>query len=163
MKFAAYRPFVALLAVLLAGCQASLHPKPIWSARQVEALRAAGFVQTDRGWELSVNDRLLFPSDESRVDTQQAVVIKRIATNLQAVAIRHASIEGHADITGTDHHNLVLSGQRARAVAGVFIGAGFQRSNVRTEGLGDRYPIEDNGTAEGRRENRRVVILLTAP
>ncbi|NIJ65427.1 OOP family OmpA-OmpF porin [Sphingomonas leidyi] len=163
MKFAAYRPAFALLALLLAGCQASMHPKPLWTAPQLEVMRAAGFVQTDRGWELSVADRLLFASDESRVDEKQAVAIARIASNLQAVDIRHATIEGHADITGTRRHNLILSGQRARAVASVFVGAGFDRGNIRTEGLGDRYPIEDNRTAEGRQENRRVVILLSAP
>ncbi|MDH4742714.1 OmpA family protein [Sphingomonas sp. CBMAI 2297] len=163
MKLAGYGPLLALLALLLAGCQASMRPKPLWTAPQIEAMRAAGFVQTDRGWELSVADRLLFASDESRVDEKQAVVIARIASNLQAVEIRHATIEGHADITGTRHHNLVLSGQRARAVANVFVGAGFDRDNIRAEGLGDRYPIEDNRTAEGRQENRRVVILLTAP
>jgi OOP family OmpA-OmpF porin len=163
MKFPIGRALIALVALALAGCQASSRMRGPWSPRQIEVMRAEGFAPTGRGWELSVDDRLLFPTDESSVDPGQATVVNRIATNLLGVQIRHATIEGHADWTGTAQHNQVLSKHRADAVAGVFAGAGFARSNLHAVGLGERFPIEDNTTATGRRENRRVVILLTAP
>ncbi|RSU92578.1 OmpA family protein [Sphingomonas koreensis] len=122
-----------------------------------------GFAETDRGWEFSINDRLLFASDESTVLPQQAGSIKRIAGRLLAVDIRHATVEGHADGSGSAEHNQRLSERRAAAVAEVLVGSGFDKTAISTTGLGDRFPIESNATAEGRRENRRVVILITAP
>lgn len=163
MRFPVGLPSIAIIALTLAGCQVSLHGRGPWSSRQIEAMRAEGFTPTARGWELSVNDRLLFPTDESRVDPDKAKTVSRMAAHLRAVSIRHAMIEGHADWTGSAQHNQALSKQRADAVADVFASVGFARSDLRTEGLGERYPIEDNTTASGRRENRRVVILLTAP
>ncbi|MET0307240.1 MAG: OmpA family protein [Sphingomonas sp.] len=163
MKLLAGRLSIVVAILFLAGCQTSMHPRSPWSQKQIETMRSEGFAPTDRGWELSVNDRLLFPTDESHVDPGQATLINRMATHLRAVRIRRATIEGHADWTGTERHNETLSKHRADAVAAVFANAGFARADLRTVGLGERYPIEDNKTATGRRENRRVVILLTAP
>lgn len=166
MKFPVGRlpiAFAAACAMLLAGCQASLHAGGPWSKRQIAVMRGEGFVPTQRGWEFSVNDRLLFPTDKGDIDPGQATIINRMAMNLHAVEIRHVTVEGHADWTGTEQHNEILSKHRADAVGAVFAGAGFARADLRTVGLGERYPIEDNTTATGRRENRRVVILLTAP
>jgi OOP family OmpA-OmpF porin len=163
VKFPGRLPIAIAAIALTGGCQASLQPRSPWSQKQVEVMRGEGFVPTQRGWEFSVNDRLLFPTDEASVDPGQATIINRMATNLRSVQIRHATIEGHADWTGTEQHNETLSKHRADAVAAVFAGAGFARTDLRTVGLGERYPIEDNKTATGRRENRRVVILLTGP
>ena len=134
-----------------------------WTGEQIATLRAAGFVDTPRGWEFGMSDRLLFATDESRIIAAQATIITRIASRLVAVNIHHASVEGHTDTTGSVSHNDALSVRRASAVAEALDLGGFERRNVNVVGLGQRYPVESNATANGRRENRRVVILITAP
>lgn len=153
---------LALAALILGGCQMSKDGSR-WTRAQRTVLTSEGFVETDRGWEFSINDRLLFATDESVVLPEQAGSIRRIAGRLLAVDIRRAAVEGHADGTGTAEHNQRLSERRAAAVAGVLVASGFAQPAVTTLGLGDRFPVESNSTAEGRRENRRVVILITAP
>lgn len=152
----------AAAALVLAGCRTARQPGA-WTAAQIAALTGAGFVQTERGWEFSMNDRLLFPSDQGDVDPAQAAIITRIARELLAVGIRHVAIEGHTDNTGRTAHNLALSARRARSVARLFEISGFAAGDIATAGLAARYPVEDNATPEGRRENRRVVVLITAP
>jgi OOP family OmpA-OmpF porin len=154
---------VSLMAFLslLGGC-ATPRPHAAWTDQQVAMLRSEGFVSTARGWEFSMNDRLLFGTDESNVLPAQAMVVTRIATRLLGVGIDRATIEGHTDNTGTSQHNHVLAKQRADAVASVMVGGGFARANVRSVSLGELYPAASNRTADGRHENRRVVILVTA-
>ncbi|EPD1818632.1 OmpA family protein, partial [Escherichia coli] len=36
-------------------------------------------------------------------------------------------------------------------------------SNLTTQGLGKKYPIASNKTAQGRAENRRVAVVITTP
>ncbi|WP_447728748.1 OmpA family protein [Sphingomonas koreensis] len=154
--------FLALAALILSGCQMSKDKSP-WTRAQRAVFTSEGFTETDRGWEFSINDRLLFATDESTVLPAQVGSIRRIAGRLLGVDIRHAAVEGHADGSGGAEHNQRLSERRAAAVAEVLAGSGFAPSAVSTVGLGDRFPVETNATVEGRRENRRVVILITAP
>lgn len=154
--------FLALAALVLGGCQMSKDKSP-WTRAQRAVFTSEGFTETDRGWEFSINDRLLFATDESIVLPQQAGSIRRIAGRLLGVDIRRATVEGHADGSGGADHNQRLSERRAAAVAEVLVASGFAQSEVSTAGLGDRFPVESNATVEGRRENRRVVILIAAP
>lgn len=154
--------WLAVLALVLGGCQMSKNGSRFTRA-QLAVLTSEGFAETQRGWEFSINDRLLFDTDESAVLPDQSARIRRVAGRLLAVGIRRAAVEGHADDTGSAEHNQRLSERRAATVAQVLVSAGFPATGVSTVGLGERFPIEDNGTTAGRRENRRVVILIAAP
>lgn len=153
---------LTILALVLGGCQMSKNGSRFTRA-QLAVLTSEGFSETDRGWEFSINDRLLFETDDSNVRPAQAASVQRVGRRLIAVGIRQAAVEGHADDTGSAEHNQRLSERRAAAVARLLEGAGFAPAAVAAVGLGERFPVEDNGTAAGRRENRRVVILITAP
>ena len=153
---------LALAALILGGCQMSKDKSP-WTRAQRAVFTSEGFTETDRGWEFSINDRLLFATDESVVLPEQAGSIRRIAGRLLSVDIRRAAVEGHADGTGGADHNQRLSERRAAAVAEVLVASGFERTGVTTTGLGDRFPVGRNSTVEGRREKPPVVILITAP
>lgn len=153
---------LTLAALILGGCQMSKDGSRFTRGQQA-ALAAEGFAQTDRGWEFNVDDRLLFGVDDSALQSDQAASIQRIGARLLAVDIRHAAVEGHADDTGNADHNQRLSERRAVAVANMLVSAGFASPDVTSIGLGERYPVDTNRSAEGRRQNRRVVILITAP
>ncbi len=156
----------ALMAgtILVTACTATPAPGGgPFSRPQVAALQKAGFDKTDRGWEFSVSDKLLFATDKAEVLPGQVTAIRRVTQALIGVGIRHVEVEGHTDGTGTVRYNDALSVKRASAVADAMIAAGMPRENVKVVGLGERYPVESNATAAGRAENRRVVMLITAP
>ncbi|WP_336959207.1 OmpA family protein [Sphingobium aquiterrae] len=158
MQLSRFLPAFAA-AVLLAACQTTADPSGL-SHRQVATLRANGFVQTERGWEFDVGSRVLFATDESSLVPDQRERLKTMAHTLHAVEIDAARVEGHTDVTGSDGYNEALSLRRARAVADALIEGGMAQNGVVPTGLGARDPVESNATAQGRHENRRVVIIV---
>jgi len=68
-------------------------------------------------------------------------------------------IGGHTDNSGTPAHNLTLSQQRADAVKAQLIIMGVDNGRLTTKGFGDTKPIADNGTMEGKAQNRRVEFV----
>ena len=67
---------------------------------------------------------------------------------------------GHTDSQGSDSSNQALSERRANAVAGYLLQKGVVEARIETIGFGEKQPVADNGTAEGRALNRRVEISL---
>ena len=65
---------------------------------------------------------------------------------------------GHTDWIGTEEWNQGLSERRAAAVKAYLVSKGIEPNRVYTEGKGEKQPIADNRTAEGRAKNRRVEI-----
>jgi outer membrane protein OmpA-like peptidoglycan-associated protein len=73
----------------------------------------------------------------------------------------HLDVEGHTDNTGSVQVNQKLSEQRAEAVAKYLVVQGVLEKNVKSAGFADTHPVADNSTAEGRKKNRRVEIIVS--
>jgi OOP family OmpA-OmpF porin len=147
---------------LLAACQTVQSQRPAgFTPQQVAALQRQGFEQAGDDWQFGMADRLLFASDESTLIPDQKVAIGRISGALVGVGIHGARVEGHTDSTGAASYNEALSLRRAQAVADALIGGGMTRPAMRVVGMGARVPVESNRSATGRRENRRVVIIVS--
>jgi OOP family OmpA-OmpF porin len=65
---------------------------------------------------------------------------------------------GHTDSVGSDAYNQRLSIRRSEAVKSYLVSKGVEKNRVYTEGKGEKQPVADNKTAEGRAKNRRVEI-----
>jgi OOP family OmpA-OmpF porin len=65
---------------------------------------------------------------------------------------------GHTDAVGTDGYNQGLSVKRSEAVKAYLVSKGIEKNRVYTEGKGEKQPVADNKTTEGRAKNRRVEI-----
>jgi outer membrane protein OmpA-like peptidoglycan-associated protein len=71
-------------------------------------------------------------------------------------------VQGHTDSTGSEQHNQELSERRAEAIQNLLIGVGVDQQRLTAVGYGEGYPVAGNDAASGRRQNRRVEILLKA-
>jgi len=65
---------------------------------------------------------------------------------------------GHTDSVGSDTYNQKLSVRRAESVKAYLVSKGIEKNRVYTEGKGEKQPVADNKTSEGRAKNRRVEI-----
>jgi OmpA-OmpF porin, OOP family len=65
---------------------------------------------------------------------------------------------GHTDSDGSDAANQKLSVARAEAVKAYLVSKGIEKNRVYTEGKGEKQPVADNKTKEGKAKNRRVEI-----
>ena len=65
---------------------------------------------------------------------------------------------GHTDSIGTDAYNQKLSVRRAESVKAYLVSKGIEKNRIYTEGKGEKQPVADNKTTEGRAKNRRVEI-----
>ena len=65
---------------------------------------------------------------------------------------------GHTDSVGGDAYNQKLSIRRSEAVKAYLVSKGIEKNRVYTEGKGEKQPIANNKTSEGRAKNRRVEI-----
>ena len=71
------------------------------------------------------------------------------------------TVEGHTDNTGSDELNQKLSEQRAGTVRDYLLTQGLAGDSVSAQGFGKTTPAFDNSTADGRRKNRRVEIIVS--
>jgi OOP family OmpA-OmpF porin len=65
---------------------------------------------------------------------------------------------GHTDSDGSDAANQALSVKRSEAVKAYLVSKGIEKNRVYTEGKGEKQPVADNKTKEGKAKNRRVEI-----
>lgn len=150
-----------LAASLLAGCQA---PQGKFSQEQIAEMKTWGFSENAGDWSLGMSDKILFDTNDSTLKTDSRQQIQTMAARLAATGLTHARMEGHTDNYGEESYNEALSLKRADRVADAWAdGAHIPRVNLTTRGLGKKYPVASNKTAQGRAENRRVTVVISAP
>jgi OOP family OmpA-OmpF porin len=69
-------------------------------------------------------------------------------------------VAGYTDSVGTDAYNQGLSERRANAVRDYLASHGVDASRLSSTGFGESNPVADNGTADGRSQNRRVELNI---
>jgi outer membrane protein OmpA-like peptidoglycan-associated protein len=150
--------YAAILIVIttLSACQTTTGLTPA----QTTLLQREGFKLTEEGWELNLSAKLLFASDSENLSAEVETNIVQLTQELLKVGIDHARLEGHTDNTGASAYNDQLSLRRADSVAQIMIRAGMSAEKIATQGRGQREPLYDNNTAQGRSENRRVAIII---
>jgi outer membrane protein OmpA-like peptidoglycan-associated protein len=71
------------------------------------------------------------------------------------------AVEGYTDNTGSLPFNQTLSEQRASSVRAYLVSQGLSPNAVSATGFGMSNPVADNGTPQGRQQNRRVEIVVS--
>jgi outer membrane protein OmpA-like peptidoglycan-associated protein len=106
-------------------------------------------------------DRLLFETGSATLKPASQEQIKNVAEILRAYPSVKARIGGYTDNTGDPAANLKLSQDRATNVRNAIIALGVAPDRLAAEGYGEQFPVADNGTAEGRQQNRRIALRVT--
>ncbi|QHV94089.1 OmpA family protein [Spirosoma endbachense] len=114
------------------------------------------------GIKISFGSDILFDVDSYELKSETKKQLIDFAQTLNKYEDTDIRIEGHADATGSDDHNLKLSRQRADAVGSFLEAQGVKTSRVDEMGYGESQPVADNSTETGRRKNRRVDIAVFA-
>ena len=100
-----------------------------------------------------------FDTDKATLRPDAQPIVEEIGKLLAGDPALKLSIEGHTDNTGTPAHNQDLSAARARSVLGALVGLGVDPTRLASQGFGQDKPIADNGTEDGRAQNRRVELV----
>jgi outer membrane protein OmpA-like peptidoglycan-associated protein len=111
-----------------------------------------------------------FGKNSAKLSAAAASRIKAIASDIASKKVTDPiRVFGFTDNLGSSAHGDVLSKQRADAVYKILAEqlAASDSSNTaysfQVRGYGEDYPIADNSTEPGRKQNRRVEITFTPP
>lgn len=100
-----------------------------------------------------------FETGKATITDDSAKALGEVAKLLTENADLKLRVEGHTDNVGKSKDNLALSKKRAEAVKEWLSKNGVEAGRLTTEGFGDKKPVADNSTEEGRAKNRRVELV----
>ncbi len=125
-----------------------------------DRLTRLGAKVSDSEVTIRLSGAVLFDFDSDRIRADAERMLLDVGEVLEAYPKRPVRVEGHTDSVASDAYNQKLSERRAAAVASWFTRHGIESSRLRAAGFGESRPVADNGTAEGRQQNRRVEIVV---
>jgi len=101
-----------------------------------------------------------FDLGKSALRPRARVTLDSLAQQLNTSAARsvNITITGYTDSIGSDAYNLKLGMARATSVRSYLASKGVDASRMTADSKGEADPIAPNSTADGRQQNRRVVI-----
>ena len=107
-------------------------------------------------------DRLLFHTGTSNLLPASQQQLDNLVAILKAYPTVKLKLGGYTDDRGDAAMNLKLSGERAAAIKAKVEAAGIAAARLESEGYGKDHPLATNATPEGRQQNRRVDVRVTA-
>lgn len=105
---------------------------------------------------------ILFPTNGTTLSTQARTDLSQFAQSLLQNPETNVQIKGYTDNTGSLEVNQRVSNGRADAVKNYLLKCGVAASRLSAEGLPMQDYVASNATAEGRAQNRRVEIFISA-
>ena len=99
-----------------------------------------------------------FDFDKSVIKPEGKAKLDDLVGKIKDINLEVIIAVGHTDAVGSDTYNQKLSVRRSEAVKAYLVSKGIEKNRVYTEGKGEKQPVADNKTAEGRAKNRRVEI-----
>lgn len=126
------------------------------------SLADTGAIVVNTGTELVITlpEQITFDSGSTQPRADLDIYLAALARNLAEHPETTVQVVGHTDNTGTLETNQILSEARANAVAEILIREGTDRTRVRTIGRAYFEPVEGNDSEAGRRQNRRVELIM---
>lgn len=120
--------------------------------------------QEPRGKVITLSGSVLFASAKWDLLPAAQLKLNEVATALiEEDPTSKMVVEGHTDSQGAASYNQDLSQHRAQVVRDYLVTRGIASDRISAQGFGPTRAIGDNGSAEGRANNRRVEIVVQPP
>ena len=150
-----------------AGAGAVIGKKMDKKAEELAALENAQIetVEDQNGLQaikVTFNSGILFDTNKSDLKAASKSELNEFANKMSDMQDTDITIYGHTDSSGNDSINQPLSEKRAQSVANYLKNCGIASSRMTVEGMSSSMPVADNATKEGRAQNRRVEIYISA-
>jgi outer membrane protein OmpA-like peptidoglycan-associated protein len=159
------------IIIPLVSCAAKKPPPlpPFTNAELVQEIQKLNLdaQETPRGVTVTL-PLIFFAYDKADLTPEARQKVDALTTvlNHPRALQRKMSVEGHADAIGSLEYNRKLSEKRAETVLQEMVSEQVQRERLRSQGLGELYPVAPNtnpdgsDNPEGRARNRRVEIVI---
>lgn len=115
-----------------------------------------------RAIKVTFDGGILFPTNGTTLSEQAKADLSRFATSLLNNPDTNVQIYGFTDNTGTLEVNQRVATGRAMAVESYLANCGVPVTRLSAQGVPMADYVASNATAEGRAQNRRVEIYITA-
>ncbi len=112
--------------------------------------------------KVTFDSGILFPTNGTTLNAESKTSLSKFSKDMADMPDTDLTILGHTDNTGTSEVNERISLQRAQSVAAYLQSLGMGKERMTVEGRSFTEPVADNATAEGRKQNRRVEVFITA-
>ena len=106
-------------------------------------------------------DRLDFETGSATLKPSSAEQLKNIAEIMKAYPKVALKIGGYTDNVGNADANLKLSRMRAENTMQELVKLGVDAKRLEAQGYGEKHPVADNATEEGRQKNRSIDLRVT--
>ena len=105
-------------------------------------------------------DQIYFDTGSEKINAKSDHQIRATAALMNTYPETRVLLRGHTDSKGATKKNIELSLMRANSMGLALGNLGIDTERVRILGMGDAFPINNNDTEKGRKNNRRIEILL---
>lgn len=112
--------------------------------------------------KVTFDSGILFETGKSDLSPASKTALTNFANSLKNTAETDVAIYGHTDNTGSREVNERISLERAQSVVGFLAENGIVAERTSATGVAFDQPVADNSTSEGRAQNRRVEVFITA-
>lgn len=127
------------------------------------SLHEVGQVKEEsRGVVITLSGSVLFATGKYQLLPIAKDKLDEVAQALKSQGYKKIVVEGHSDSRGSDSANKDLSLRRAQSVRDHLVSQGIERTKIEAVGLGEERPVATNDSPEGRANNRRVELIVSA-
>ncbi|MDH1701239.1 MULTISPECIES: outer membrane protein OmpA [Comamonas] len=144
-------------ATAAVGCDGALQPAPAVAPAPAPVAPAPAPAPAVASKVTFAADAF-FDFDKAVLKPEGKAKLDDVASKVKDINLEVVIAVGHTDSIGSDAYNQKLSVRRAEAVKAYLVSKGIAKDRVYTEGKGEKQPVADNKTKEGRAKNRRVEI-----
>jgi OOP family OmpA-OmpF porin len=152
------------------GCDGAIVPKPVVvvppappapapaPAPVAKAAPAVVVVPAVAATKVTYAADAFFDFDKSALKPEGRAKLDDLIGKIKGINLEVIIAVGHTDSIGSNNYNQKLSVKRSESVKAYLVSKGIEKNRVYTEGKGEKQPVADNKTSEGRAKNRRVEI-----
>jgi OOP family OmpA-OmpF porin len=111
--------------------------------------------------KIELKEKVHFQTAKAVIQRDSFNMLNEVADVLKKRPEIQLRIEGHTDSRANRKYNVRLSQSRAASVKRYLVGRGVPAPRMEAVGYGPDRPIDDNRSANGRENNRRVEFVIT--